>query len=299
MNRRDDFGFPLFGAIGAAIFGVLLDLAPLPEEPVDEYAKRGWRRKVVASGFRWVSDVWVSLVIGGMVLGSKGMLAPLIVLPWLFIMNRLVVSTGNVPSPAAAVAHTRLGFLMLASAVLATLVSAVNLLIPLSVLPVVATIAALVAGVVALADAWLTAQAIRKAQVPPAPDMTAYAVIQAIFGISDLALAKYMESGSLEAAIDPATRMLTARIPVGPDTLLEDRKALDARVALKAPDRQVAFADPSTDELILEPVDAATAAQRDAVTRSGGLFAEALDTGLNDLEVIDLGLVEQPLPRLR
>lgn len=294
--KRDDFGFPIFGIIGAVIFGVLMDFRPLPDEPTDEYAKRSWRRAVVAQHFRWVAVFWVNAVIVSLVLGSHGALAPLLIITWLTVMDRLVVSTGHTPSPKEAVKHTRLGFFMLAVALLATLLSAVNRLLPLPVFPTVATWAAVVAGVVALADAWLTARAVRASQVPEAPDMTAYSIVQRIFGITDVALAKYIEYGALEARIEGG--VLTAKIPVGPDMLLEKRGELDARVALKAAEWQVAFADAATDVLVLEPVDEATLAQRDASDRSGGLFAERIGGGLDDLPVIDLSLDDQPLPRL-
>lgn len=298
MNRHDDFGLPILRIIGAAIFGVLLDFRPLPDEPVDEYAKRSWRRTVTASGFRWVAVFWVSAVIVWQVFASHGALAPLLVITWLTVMNRLVVSTGHEPSPKEAVEYTRLGFFMLAVALLATLLSAVNRLLPLPVFPTVATWAAAVAAVVALADAWLTARAMRASQVPEAPDMTPYSIIQRIFGITDVALAKYIEYGALEARIEGG--VLTAKIPVGPDAQLEKRSDLDARVALKAAEWQVAFADAATDVLVLEPVDDDTRAQREARARSGGLFAEHIGGGLDDREVIDLteGLGDQPLPRL-
>ena len=241
-------------------------------------------------------SVLLALIIAGIVLGTKGAMAPLIVLVWLALVNRMVVSTGHIPSPAGAVAASRLGWLMLASAVAATAASVLNLLLPLPVFPGIATVAAGIAGVLALADAWLTARAMRAAQVPEAPDMTPFTLIQGVFGITDLALSKYIENGSLTAVFQG--EMLHARIPVGPDALLEDRAALDARVALKASAWMVAFADPATDELILEPVDDETRARRDAALRSGGLFAEALGGGLDDLETIDLGLSEPELPRL-
>lgn len=298
MNRHDDFGFPVLRSIGAAIFGVLLDFRPLPDEPTDEYAKRSWRRRVAASQFRWVSVLWVNAVGVWQVFASHGALAPLLIITWLTVVNRLVVSTGHEPSPKEAVEYTRFGFFMLAVALLATLLSAVNRLLPLPVFPTVATWAAVVAAVVALADAWLTARAMRAAQVPEAPDMTPYSIIQGIFGIPDSTLAKFMEQGALEARFEGG--LLVAKIPVGPDALLEDRARLDERVALKARDWQVASVDAATDVLALEPVTDEMRARRDASQRSGGLFAEHIGGGLDDLPVIDLSqeLAAEPLPRL-
>lgn len=297
MYQRND-GPPIGGMVFNAfpVIGVLRDFFP-HSEPRNEHEQHRWERKVQASAGRWVSLVVTALIALGFAFGTHGALAMLVVVVvWLPLVNRFVWQEGFNPSPAAAVAATRLGFLMLASASLATLAWVLSLLFPWPVFTTVAMVATAVATLLALADALLTARAIRDAQVPPEPDLTPFAIVQGIFGISDLALGKYMESGSLEANI--AGGVLTAKIPVGPDSLLEDRRALDERVALKARDWQVEFADAATDELILGPVDEATRAQRDAVARSGGLFAEALGTGLDDLEVIDLSMADEPLPRL-
>lgn len=298
MYQRND-GPPIGGMIFNALpaIGVLADFFP-HSEPRSEHEQRRWERKVQASAGRWVSLVVTALIALGLAFGTHGALAMLVVVVvWLPLVNRLVWQNGNNPSPAAAVAATRLGFLMLASASLATLAWVLSLLFPWPFFSTVAMVATSVATLLALADALLTARGVIAAQVPPAPDMEPFGDIQAIFGISDLALSKYIENGSLEASIDAVGR-LNARIPVGPDALLEDRKALDERVAAKRPQWMVAFADPANDELILEPVDDETRARRDAVSRSGGLFAEQLGTGLDDLEVIDLGIAEAPLPRL-
>lgn len=296
MNRHDDFGLPILRIIGAAIFGVLLDFRPLPDEPVDEYAKRSWRRTVTASGFRWVSVLWVNAVIVWQVFASHGALAPLLIITWLTVMNRLVVSTGHEPSPKEAVEYTRLGFFMLAVALLATLLSAVNRLLPLPVFPAVATWAAAVAAVVALADAWLTARAIRASQVPEAPDMSDFDTVALILGMSSALYKASLADGSFE--VTRAGESLVARVPRDAAMLLLDRAGMEDRCREFRPGLEVAAVDAPGFSLVLGPADESTKAARDASSRSGGLFAEHIGGGLDDLPVIDLPLGDQPLPRL-
>lgn len=296
MNRRDDFGFPIFGIIGAAIFGVLMDFRPLPDEPTDEYAKRSWRRAIVASGFRWVAVLWVNAIIIGLVLGSHGALAPLLIVTWLTVMDRLVVSTGHEPSPKEAVKHTRLGFFMLSVALLATLLSAVNRLVPLPVFPTAATWAAVVAGVVALADAWLTARAVRASQVPEAPDFADFDTVALILGMSSALYKASLADGSFEVV--RASDSLIARVPRDAATLLLDRAGMEERCREFRPGLEVASVDAPGFSIVLGPADERTKAARDAASRSGGLFAEHIGDGLDDLPVIDLSLGDRPLPRL-
>ena len=294
--KRDDFGFPIIGIIGAVIFGVLMDFRPLPDEPTDDYAKRSWRRAIAASQFRWVAVFWVNAVVVWQVLGSHGALAPLLITTWLTVMNRLVASTGHTPSPRDAVARTRLGFFMLAVALLATLVSAVDRLLPLPVFPAVATWAAVVAGVVALADAWLTARALRAAQVPEAPDFADFDTVALILGMSSALYKASLADGSFEVV--RAGDSLIARVPRDAATLLLDRAGMEERCREFRPGLEVASVDAPGFSIVLGPADERTKAARDAASRSNGLFAEHIGGGLDDLPVIDLELGDQPLPRL-
>lgn len=299
MTSQERETLPIGGIIAGALpfIGVLGDFRPHPDPQrlVTEYAVRSYERRVAASWSRWVGLVLTVLILGWTA-AANPLLAPLAVIIWLLLVNRLVWRHGANPSPRAALEGAHLVWWTLSFALVAVAASLADLLFPAPWWAGTATVTAALALVLALSGAFPTAKAVIAAQVPEAPDMTAYAIIQGIFGITDVALGKYIESGALEARFDGG--MLTAKIPVGPDALLEKRSDLDARVALKAAEWQVAFADAATDVLVLEPVDEATQAQRDAVQRSGGLFAEALGGGLDELETIDLGLTAESLPRL-
>ena len=279
--------------------GVLGDFRPHsdPARTGTDFAQRAYESRVSASWSRWVGLV-LTLFILGWTAVTNTLLAPLAVVCGLLLSNRLVWREGANPSPRAALEHSRLAWWALSLSLVAVFAALADMVFPAPWWAGTATVTAVIALPLALADALLTAKAVVEAQAPEAPNMTAYSIVQRIFGITDVALAKYIEYGALEARIEGG--VLTAKIPVGPDMLLEKRGELDARVALKAAEWQVAFADAATDVLVLEPVDEATLAQRDASDRSGGLFAERIGGGLDDLPVIDLsqGLDDQPLPRL-
>lgn len=301
MNPQRDTGIPV-GRIAAGLLpfiGVLGDFRrhPDPAHLATDWARRAWESRVSASWSRWVGLVLTVSILGWTAV-TNTLLAPLAVICWLLLVNRLVWQEGAAPSPRAALAHSRLAWWTLSLSLAATFAALADLVFPAPWWMGTATVTAVIALLLALGDAFPTAKAVIAAQVPEAPDMTPYSIIQGIFGIPDSTLAKFMEQGALEARFEGG--LLVAKIPVGPDALLEDRARLDERVALKARDWQVASVDAATDVLTLEPVDDDTRAQRDARARSGGLFAEHIGGGLDDREVIDLteGLGDQPLPRL-
>ena len=301
MTTQHDAGIPV-GRIVVGLLpfiGVLGDFAPHPDptRPVTDFAQRAYESRASASWSRWVGLALTVLLLG-LAATTNPLLAPLAVICWLLLVNRLAWRVGADPSPRAALAHSHLVWWTLSLSLAAVFASLADLVFPAPWWAGTATVTAVLAMLLALGGAFPTAKAVIASQVPEAPDMTPYSIVQGIFGIPDSTLAKFMEQGALEARFEGG--LLVAKIPVGPDALLEDRARLDERVALKAHDWQVASVDAATDVLVLEPVDDATLAQRDAAQRSGGLFAEHIGGGLDDLPVIDLteGLGDQPLPRL-
>lgn len=299
MNTQRDNGIPAGRIIAGLLpfIGVLGDFRPHsdPARLGTDFAQRAYESRVSASWSRWVGLVLTLLILGWTAV-TNTLLAPLAVVCGLLLSNRLVWREGANPSPRAALEHSRLAWWALSLSLVAVFAALANMVLPAPWWAGTATVTAVIALLLALADALLTAKAVIEAQIPEAPDATPYGIIQGIFGIPDSTLVKYMEQGALEARFEGG--LLVAKIPVGPDALLEDRTRLDERVAKKATAWQVASVDVATDALVLEPVDDSTRAQRDASDRSGGLFAEHIGGGLDDLPVIQLSLDDQPLPRL-
>lgn len=292
-----DTGFPFFPLLANCFpfFPLLADFKPRVM-PTTEYAQRAHDRRVMASAGRWVSLVVTVGILLWLVLVSHGLLAPLLILVWLFIVNRLVWSTGADPSPRLALAHSHLVWWTLSLALAAVWCHLAGLLFPAPFWEGTAMVLAVIAAVAAIGGAFPTAKAVRAGQEPAPFDDGPYRLVAGVMKMTPAAYERGIADGSFTVEKDALGR-LVARIPAGSDALLEDRAALEERVRVKAPAWMVAHADPVDDILVLEEADDETVSSRDAVARSGGLFAEHLGGGL-DLPVIDLSLGDQPLPRL-
>ena len=300
-QQRDNFPFAGFVLNFTPLFGALGDLRPHPEpeELTSDYARAAYQRRALASPGRWVSLVLTIAIAVTMVLG-KPVLAPLLILvAWPLLTARLTWRRGANAGLREMASSTRLGWWALSFSLAAVWASLVGVLFPAPFWAAVATVCAAVAGLLALADAPLTAKALRAAQAPEPFDETDYRLVAGVMKMTPTAYERGLADGAFSVQRDALGRIV-AQIPPGSDGLLETPSELEERVRVKAPDWMVGYADPATDVLILEPVDDETRAQRDAVARSGGLFAEHIGGGLDGLPVIDLsqGLGNQPLPRL-
>ncbi|GAA2570622.1 hypothetical protein [Microbacterium binotii] len=301
MNPQRDAGIPV-GRIVAGLLpfiGVLGDFRPHPDpaRPVTDFAQRAYESRVSASWSRWVGLV-LTLLILGLAATTNPRLAPLAVICWLLLVNRLVWREGANPSPHQALAHSHLVWWTLSFSLVAVFASLADLVFPGPWWAGTATVTAVVSLLLALGGAFPTAKAVIAAQAPAPFDDTDYRLVAGVMKMTPTAYERSIADGSFTVQRDALGRIV-AQIPPGSDAPLENIAELEERVRVKAPDWMVGYADPVSDTLILEPVDDDTRAQRDARARSGGLFAEHIG-GLDDREVIDLsqGLGDQSLPRL-
>lgn len=302
MNPQRDNGIPAGRIIAGLLpfIGVLGDFRPHPDPArlATDFARRAYESRVSASWSRWVGLVLTLLILGWTAV-TNPLLAPLAVICGLLLLNRLVWREGANPSPRAALKHSRLAWWVLSLSLVAVFAALADVVLPAPWWAGTATVTAVIALLLALADALLTAKAVIEAQVPEAFDEAPYRLVAGVMKMTPAAYERGIADGSFTVEYDALGR-LVARIPAGSDTLLEDRAALEERVRVKAPQWMVAHADPVDDVLVLEEADEETIASRDAVARSGGLFAEHIGGGLEDLPVIDLsqGFDDQRLPRL-
>lgn len=298
MTSQHDPGIPFVRMLinCAPFFPLLADFRGHPT-PTTEHAQRAHDRRVMASFGRWLSLVQTVGILVFIAFGSRGLLAaPALILAWLFIVNRFVWANGGTPSPRAALAQSHLVWWTLSLALAATWAALAALIFPAPFWGAVSGTATALATVLALGGAYPTARAVLRAQEPAPFDDTLYRLVAGVMRMTPTAMERGLADGSFTVERD-ALGQIVARIPPGSDALLEDIAALSERIRVKAPAWMLAHANPVDDVLVLEPVDDETSAQRDAVARSGGLFAEHPDTGLVDADVIDLSH-DTSLPRL-
>lgn len=302
MTTQHDAGIPV-GRIVVGLLpfiGVLGDFAPHPDptRPVTDFAQRAYESRASASWSRWVGLALTVLILG-LTATLNPLLAPLAVICWLLLVNRLVWRVGANPSPHQALAHSHLVWWTLSLALTAVFASLADLVFPAPWWAGTATVTAVLAMLLALGGALPTAKAVIASQAPAPFDDTDYRLVAGVMKMTPTAYERSIADGSFTVQRDVLWRIV-AQIPPGSDALLETPSELEERVRVKAPAWMVGYADPVSDTLILEPVDDDTRAQRDARARSGGLFAEHIGGGLDDLEVIDLSqeLAAEPLPRL-
>ncbi|MEZ3155935.1 hypothetical protein AB1K56_03320 [Microbacterium sp. BWR-S6Y] len=300
-NAQRDSGFPVIGTLANCIpfFPLLADFQQL-NPPVSEYEQVAFERRAKASVGRWVSLGLTIIILVGVAFATRGLLAaPTLVLAWLFTVNRWTWANGGASSPRAALEHSHLVWWTLTFALTATWAALAGMLFPAGFWGVISGAATVIATVLALGGAVPTAKAVLRSQEPPPFDEVSHRLVAGVVKMTPSAYERGLADGTFMVQRDVLGRLI-ARIPAGSDALLENLAELEERVRVKAPEFMIAHADPVDDTLILEPVDDETRAQRDAKSRSGGLFAEHIGGGLDDLKVIDLsqGLGDQPLPRL-